>query len=416
MSTKLFKEIWNDLNGRTPFEKARLTKSEILEVQNVISKLQSKGYNSERIITALQKQNKKLSERWKAERAYWTEIKHDDTEKVGEAGHDLDITKYRVILSPHACEVCREKSLNGSKIFKNSDIEKAGYGHVPPFHPNAVLPDTRILTSGIKKMMRANYLGNAVKIVLSNGTFLSVTENHLILTRRGFIPAHLLSNGDDVICSSAFERIIQQNPNNNNLIPTISDVFDASFKSFSSSTTSVESAPEYLHGDARFCDGNIDIVSTDRFLGNNFKSTLNEEIHKLFFGPIDSSFSFDSLSNLNPVLVGLALSADSIMSGSGVKSILSFSPTSVNDLERFLDSANYDSRLDKSLSNDVSANAVDMSDSVLAFSSDVSFCNVVSVDLFPYHGYVYDLQSSSTLYICNNMITSNCYCILIPMD
>lgn len=133
-----FKDIWNiTFHGADSFEKSeKLTKAELLAIQNLIAKMQSRGVMSSRIITALQKSNRKLAERWKAERAYWTEVKRSDTSLVGDAGDHLDIDKYRVILSPHACEVCRGKTRNGSRVFKSTDLEKAGYGHVPPFHPN----------------------------------------------------------------------------------------------------------------------------------------------------------------------------------------------------------------------------------------------------------------------------------------
>lgn len=136
--TNLFAEYWKmQMHGIEPFEKAkRLSKSELMEVQRTITRLQKRGLNSSRIITALQKENKKLSERWKAERAFWTSVKSSDTQKIAEAGEELDITKYKVILSPSACETCISKTDNGRKIFKNSDLEKSGYGHVPPFHPN----------------------------------------------------------------------------------------------------------------------------------------------------------------------------------------------------------------------------------------------------------------------------------------
>lgn len=131
-----FQDYWRALNGQE-FEKAqKLSKAELLDVQSTISRLQKKGLPSSQIITALQKANGKLSERWKAERAYWTEVKKDDTEVVGDAGEDIGISKYKVILSPNACKTCIEKSDNGQKIFKNTDIQKSGYGHVPPFHPN----------------------------------------------------------------------------------------------------------------------------------------------------------------------------------------------------------------------------------------------------------------------------------------
>jgi hypothetical protein len=132
-----FKEFWKANNDLEIFEKkASLTKSEIIEIQDKISQLQKKGYPSSKIITALQKFNSKLVDRWKAERAYWTEVKSIDSQIVGDAGDDLGISKYKVILSPNACEICRNKSEDGRKIFKSTDIEKSGYGHVPPFHPN----------------------------------------------------------------------------------------------------------------------------------------------------------------------------------------------------------------------------------------------------------------------------------------
>ncbi len=133
----IFKEFWKAQQEQPIFEKkSSLTKAEIVEIQNKIAIMQKKGFPSSKIIIALQKFNSKLSERWKAERAYWTEVKVDDTELVGEMGDELGISKYKVILSPNPCRTCIAKTRDGSRIFKNSDIEKSGYGHVPPFHPN----------------------------------------------------------------------------------------------------------------------------------------------------------------------------------------------------------------------------------------------------------------------------------------
>lgn len=134
--SNIFQEVWKETFHGNGFEKARLTKSELADMQGIIARLQKRGLPSSKIITALQKANAKLSERWKAERVFWTETKRDDTEKVGEAAQELDISKYRVILSPNACKVCIGKTNNGNKVFKTTDLEKSGYGHVPPFHPN----------------------------------------------------------------------------------------------------------------------------------------------------------------------------------------------------------------------------------------------------------------------------------------
>lgn len=134
-----FSEYWSIEKGeKTPesyVENAKLTKAELMKVRNLIADMQKKGVPSSKIIKTLQLMNKKLVEKYRAENVYWTESKRLDSDKIKEAGIELGVKEYNVVLSPNACEVCREKSENGKKIFKNSDFEKSGYGHVPPFHP-----------------------------------------------------------------------------------------------------------------------------------------------------------------------------------------------------------------------------------------------------------------------------------------
>jgi SPP1 gp7 family putative phage head morphogenesis protein len=130
-----FKEFWKIENGyQETFSKSdKLTKSELIEVQNMIFELQQKGYPSGKIIKALQTVNKKLVDKWKAERAFWTESKRIETASVSMAGDELDVEKYRVVLSPHACETCR-KAYEG-KTFDAKDLRKDGRDIVPA-HPN----------------------------------------------------------------------------------------------------------------------------------------------------------------------------------------------------------------------------------------------------------------------------------------
>jgi hypothetical protein len=130
----LFSKHWKILNTIEKAEK--LSKSEIEFCRDIIKDSQKKGLTSSKTIALLQKTVPKLAEKWRAERVYWTEVKKDDTDMVANAGDDLGIDKYRVILSPHACPLCIRKTDNGEKIFKSNEAEKSGYGHVPPFHPN----------------------------------------------------------------------------------------------------------------------------------------------------------------------------------------------------------------------------------------------------------------------------------------
>lgn len=135
MST--FKRYWKDqVCGEGLFEKDKLSQAEIGKVREIITYAQKRKLPSSKTISTLQKRIPKLQERWKAERAYWTEVKREDTQIVGQTSQELDIGKYRVILSPHACTLCVKKSNNGKKVFKDRDINKSGYGQFVPWHPN----------------------------------------------------------------------------------------------------------------------------------------------------------------------------------------------------------------------------------------------------------------------------------------
>jgi F like protein len=133
-----FKEMWvaKGMNNEEFAKAQRLSLKEIRDIRNYIKALQDQSAPSSTIITHLQKFTPKLEEKWKAERAYFTEMKRLETQTIKDAGKDLGITKYRVILSPSACDICRKATNNGRKTFDKSDMQKSGYGHVPPFHPN----------------------------------------------------------------------------------------------------------------------------------------------------------------------------------------------------------------------------------------------------------------------------------------
>lgn len=143
--SKQFRDYWMLEKGEMTIEKFvddRLSEKELMKVRDIIAIMQAKGLPSNNIIKALQNINSKLMEKWKAERAYYTEVKRQDTRIVVNASKDLDIHKYRVVLSPHACPICVAKSNNGKKIFSTAEVSK-GEGQFVPWHPNCfcvVLP------------------------------------------------------------------------------------------------------------------------------------------------------------------------------------------------------------------------------------------------------------------------------------
>ncbi len=114
----------------------KLDEDEIHFVRSMIEDSREIGMSSSKTITRIQTNIYKLRFRWRAERAYWTEVKKDDTEAVKDIGEEAGFDKYKIILSPIACAICRRKTDGGRKVFTQKELSLEGYGHAPPFHPS----------------------------------------------------------------------------------------------------------------------------------------------------------------------------------------------------------------------------------------------------------------------------------------
>lgn len=132
---------YKDWHKSNPFVMPRLEKKasdfsneELTEARGLIALYNKKGKIASKAIKALMEKFGK--DEAAAARVYWTETKRADVKATSELGDELGITKYKVILSPNACKVCRKKTENGNKVFDKKQVEKAGVGKFVPFHPN----------------------------------------------------------------------------------------------------------------------------------------------------------------------------------------------------------------------------------------------------------------------------------------
>lgn len=130
-------------------------------------------------------------------------------------------------------------------------------------HPRCVLPDTRITLYGdVIEMVRARYSGRSIHLTVATPSGLNdlaVGPHHPVLTRRGWKPAHLIGEGDDLVYDSwhdhprdeVVERQLKE-------MPTAADLFE-SLRSVGSCTLAT-AASDDLHGDAEFCEREIEVV------------------------------------------------------------------------------------------------------------------------------------------------------------
>ncbi len=284
-------------------------------------------------------------------------------------------------------------------------------------HPNCFVGETRIVSPDAEKITRVMYSGKIVKLTLADGTLLSVTPNHPILTQRGFISAGLLKNTDKVVKILNDERIVFSDPDNDASPATISDVFITLQKSSGVNSVSMPVTAKDFHGDGQFGEGEVNIVSSDSFLRDTLDSSVSEPIKKAFFnGAYIISNTFQSKSDFATHLLALALASDGIVSGDSIQLIFSDTSFAHHQAVSLKTSSNYDRRIEQSLADGSSIDLESFSQTILGFSPVIAFNDIVNIEIDSLHNdYVYDVSSYSTLYTANGVVSSNCRCDIIAV-
>lgn len=294
-------------------------------------------------------------------------------------------------------------------IVPNENLGKGVYNT----HPNCWPGDTVIENpDGVLSAMRIWYDGSMIEITLTNGKKLTVTPNHMFLTPQGFVCADLLYKGDNVIYRTIPKRKPSSiHPNNNRKPTSIQEIFNSLRISKGSSSRIVPTSTEYLHGDAKFSKSDIDVIWPNRFLRftrkafffkHRLTSLFNFRNPKLSFLSSNGSltqFLYASLHTTNRRMSSSRISEPFFLSRLRHTENLSISTTS--QINSFL----HKSRMDST-----STNTELITKSLQRFSSLVETQQIIDIKVNSFHGYVYDIQTPSSLYFANNTLVSNCKC------
>lgn len=341
-----------------------------------------------------------------------------------------------------------------------------------PVHPNCVLPDSMVDINDSYSITKANYTGKIFNFVLSSGCNISVTENHILLTEYGFVPAKFIYKGLNLINTSDRNWISIISPNYNSNEVMFSEAFTSFQKNSGMRLYTLPVCPENFHNEGRFIDSKIDIILLNSELRNNRQFGLNTEFIKHSFpstreligrkrhlatnSPIskffpailtsfDSSMGFfrDALSFslgciLHAIKHGFASISwdDIIIPKSSVDNsprnreffCQTFNAHPILKQVNNLSNGNFDSQIFRTFYGDrninsfksffesVAFNSINLSDRKKIFSGQVPLDNVVNIDIFHCSTPVYDLSTFSTLYTINGIIGSNCRCSWTPVD
>lgn len=284
-------------------------------------------------------------------------------------------------------------------------------GRIPDAHVNCVLGDTLVGADNVKAATKMNYSGDIVKLKTRSGKVLSVTPNHILLTQRGWVAAKNIQKTDKVIANSDRVKYLSADNAIDGNQTTIADEFVSLEKASGVVAVEVPVTAKDFKGDA-VADEKVKVILPQSFLRNKTDASSSEfgRYLPLVGGKLADS-TLSGFSSIDQLLVGVLLATNGIV-GSECKSLsLLGSGGSHADIHRFTSSTAYNARLNEAKSNSSTADIETLSKSFLADARLIEFDDVISVEIYSVHDTpVYDLETTSTLYTANGIISSNCRC------
>jgi len=300
-------------------------------------------------------------------------------------------------------------------------------------HPHCVPGGQLVATNELGAVTKAFYEGFVIEICTTSGHRVTVTENHPVLTPNGFVAAKFITQDSYIFVSpnpDGLHKLV--NPDNYQR-PTLVENLFASVRHFSSRPPSImEVASEDFYGDGRFFDSNVDIVFTNGFLWNYFKTVFLKDFYEMLLGntlvlnsgvllkKFRTSFQFlQGYGCTSPYILRLLSHLITFFLAHPIKS----------NLMGFFASSEVDSNFVESVMQGIPAHSNLSGEFIQRFACNVpvddtlrevtiansgSFVvpsKVTGLVRRSFSGHVYDLQDEMYgLYTCNGVIVKNCHC------
>lgn len=167
------------------------------------------------------------------------------------------------MVNPPCCKDC---ALQAGRWFRWN----TGFARHPHCFPAGVV----ISGPALEAATRRWYEGELVILATASGEHLTVTGNHPVLTRAGWLPAHLIREGDEVVRSTRPEGATALVVPNHDQVPSlIEDVWGALGVRGSDR---MPTTAEDFHGDGR--DGEVDVVYADRALWRSLHTPFGQHV------------------------------------------------------------------------------------------------------------------------------------------
>jgi len=308
------------------------------------------------------------------------------------------IATWQTANDDRVCEICAPR--DGTRY-------NEGWYDYPPAHPRCLPGDSLVASGGsISAGSKRWYKGDVITIeTLENK--LTITPNHPILTDMGWVRACDLKEGSNIFGYSKRDwESFLIDINNKDGIPTIENIFSS--LGVGGFTVPV-SSPDF-HNDGGNSD--VAIIRTNSEIMDYIKSNVGKPFPENYFA-IRNIIREVTLSHLGShAQLGewdVSISG-SIMGGFDLaQALLGRHPLPLNCFGLRLISWS-DSTFDEISSESASTNTSLFSKSIFGLTGNISLNKIIKIGYDNFSGHVYNLQTSSGMYVANGIITHNCRC------
>ena len=319
------------------------------------------------------------------------------------------VERFRARLVAQGVAPARVEALDGEE----ADLGGPFPGGVmdPPLHP-ACLPAGALVAPGPKITGQTErvYEGDLCVLRTASGQRLAVTPNHPVLTPRGWAPAHRVYEIGHVV-----RRVLRHGApmpfdlDHQDIPAMIEQIAEAFHRSARVAAATLPLSAEDFHGDG--IDGQVAVVRADRLLLCNLEATgAQHRGESVLVGAGVETETLDGRGMQR--LLSRRFRAPGTRRMGGLDLVGALGRRHVGPFSEFRGGspADWFAALYKSPADNVAADAELARNLLLGGAGSVALDHVVGVDVVPFHGVVYNLQTIGGWYIANSIITHNCRC------
>jgi hypothetical protein len=285
----------------------------------------------------------------------------------------------------------------------------------PPEHPNCFSGDTLVAAFDVTKYFKRRFVGEVVVIDIAGMNHTTVTPNHPILTRRGWVAAGALELTDEVAyCADPLAAIAQVKPQNDYIVASFEETWDAQMMALPMAFSTMPSAAEYFHGDG-IIDGEISVINADGTLPHDGSELIKSKQDALFGVGHGAADVLNGKSAAQLFLDGNGSATHGGMGGSGECGSLIDAGVTHAHKHGLAGVADGQTHSSPSVAQTGTV-ATDTPGYIhAALTGHITFVKIDNLLRREFDGHVYNLSTKTEWYLANGIVAHNCRCDIVPV-